>query len=147
VKFLLYEIIPRAGFNVVTGRFWPAGRMFDTPGLSGAAYRRLKSYVEELLMKYAGSMDAYVKKAKKEEDQWWERWRTNRKSKIHNREWSKQIGGAERAALLLSAPGDNQPRYATGYNSITCRCIYICGFAFVEPFETLKPEVVTNRLQ
>jgi len=43
--------------------------MFDTPGLSGAAYRRLKSYVEELLMKYAGSMDAYVKKAEKEEDQ------------------------------------------------------------------------------
>jgi len=31
VKFLLYEIIPRAGFNLVTGRFWPAGRMFDTP--------------------------------------------------------------------------------------------------------------------
>jgi len=33
VKFLLYEIIPRAGFNLVTGRFWPAGRMFDTPDL------------------------------------------------------------------------------------------------------------------
>jgi len=33
MKFLLYEIIPRGGFNVVTGRFWPAGRMFDTPDL------------------------------------------------------------------------------------------------------------------
>jgi len=33
MKFLLYEIIPRAGFNLVTGRFWPAGRMFDTPGV------------------------------------------------------------------------------------------------------------------
>jgi len=33
MKFLLYEIIPRAGFNLATGRFWPAGRMFDTPGL------------------------------------------------------------------------------------------------------------------
>jgi len=30
---LLYEIIPRAGFNLATGRFWPAGRMFDTPAL------------------------------------------------------------------------------------------------------------------
>jgi len=30
MKFLLYEIIPRAGFNLATGRFWPAGRMFDT---------------------------------------------------------------------------------------------------------------------
>jgi len=30
---LLYEIIPRAGFNLATDRFWPAGRMFDTPGL------------------------------------------------------------------------------------------------------------------
>jgi len=33
MKFLLYEIIPRAGFNLATGRFWPAGRMFDTPDL------------------------------------------------------------------------------------------------------------------
>jgi len=32
-KFLLYEIIPQAGFNLTTGRFWPAGRMFDTPAL------------------------------------------------------------------------------------------------------------------
>jgi len=34
MKFLLYEIIPRAGFNLATGRFRPAGRMFDTPGLN-----------------------------------------------------------------------------------------------------------------
>jgi len=27
--------IPRAGFNMATGRFWPAGRMFDTPGIDG----------------------------------------------------------------------------------------------------------------
>jgi len=33
MKFLLYEIIPRAGFNLATGRFWPASRMFDTPTL------------------------------------------------------------------------------------------------------------------
>jgi len=33
MKFLLYEIIPRAGFNLATGRFWPAGRMFDTPAI------------------------------------------------------------------------------------------------------------------
>ena len=33
MKFLLYEIIPRAGFNLATGRFWPAGRVFGTPGL------------------------------------------------------------------------------------------------------------------
>jgi len=33
MKFLLYEIIPRAGFNLATGRFWPAGRTFDTPAL------------------------------------------------------------------------------------------------------------------
>jgi len=33
MKFLLYEIIPRAGFNLATGRFWPAGHMFDTPGI------------------------------------------------------------------------------------------------------------------
>jgi len=32
-KFLLYKTIPRTGFNLATGRFWPAGRMFDTPGL------------------------------------------------------------------------------------------------------------------
>jgi len=31
--FLLYKIIPRARFNHATGRFWPAGRMFDTPAL------------------------------------------------------------------------------------------------------------------
>jgi len=36
MKFLLYEIIPRAGFNLATGRFWPAGRMFDTPVLAQA---------------------------------------------------------------------------------------------------------------
>jgi len=34
MKFLLYEIIPRAGFNLATGRFWPAVRMFDTPDLN-----------------------------------------------------------------------------------------------------------------
>jgi len=34
MKFLLYEIIPRAGFNLAAGRFWPAGRMFDTPDLT-----------------------------------------------------------------------------------------------------------------
>jgi len=33
MKFLLYEIIPRAGFNLARGQFWPAGRMFDTPAL------------------------------------------------------------------------------------------------------------------
>ena len=33
MKFLLCEIIPRAGFNLATGRFWPAGRMFDTPAM------------------------------------------------------------------------------------------------------------------
>jgi len=33
MKFLRYEIIPRAGFNLATGRFWPAGRVFDTPEL------------------------------------------------------------------------------------------------------------------
>jgi len=33
MKFLLYEIIPLAGFNLATGRFWPAGRMFDTSDL------------------------------------------------------------------------------------------------------------------
>ena len=33
MKLLLYEIIPRAGFNLATGRFWPAGRMFDTHGI------------------------------------------------------------------------------------------------------------------
>jgi len=32
-KFLLYKIIPRAGFNLATGRFWPAGGMFDTPDI------------------------------------------------------------------------------------------------------------------
>jgi len=32
-KFLLYKIIPKARFNHATGRFWPVGRMFDTPGL------------------------------------------------------------------------------------------------------------------
>ena len=32
-KFLLYKTIPRAGFNLATGRFLPAGRMFDTPAL------------------------------------------------------------------------------------------------------------------
>jgi len=31
--FLLFKIIPRARFNHATGRFWPAGRMFDTPAL------------------------------------------------------------------------------------------------------------------
>ena len=36
MKFLLYEIFPRAGFNLLTGRFSPAGRMFDTPGLHSA---------------------------------------------------------------------------------------------------------------
>jgi len=36
MKFLLYEIIPRAGFNLATGRFWPAGRIFDTPTLDGS---------------------------------------------------------------------------------------------------------------
>jgi len=33
-KFLLYKIIPWARLNHATGRFWPAGRMFDTPGLT-----------------------------------------------------------------------------------------------------------------
>jgi len=31
MKFLLYEIIPWAGFNLAKSQFWPAGRMFDTP--------------------------------------------------------------------------------------------------------------------
>ena len=31
--FLFHKIIPRAGSNHTTGRIWPAGRMFDTPGL------------------------------------------------------------------------------------------------------------------
>jgi len=34
MKFLVYEIILRAGFNLATGRFWPAGRMFDTTALT-----------------------------------------------------------------------------------------------------------------
>jgi len=37
-KFLLYKIIPRAGFNLATGRFWPEGRMFDTPELGPRNY-------------------------------------------------------------------------------------------------------------
>ena len=32
-KCLLYKIILRAGFNHATVRFWPAGRMFDTPDI------------------------------------------------------------------------------------------------------------------
>ena len=32
--FLLYKIIPRARSNLATGRFWPAGRMFDTSALN-----------------------------------------------------------------------------------------------------------------
>jgi len=32
-SFLFYKIIPRDGFNIAMGRFWPAGRMFDTPAL------------------------------------------------------------------------------------------------------------------
>jgi len=33
-KFLLYKIIPRAGFNLATGRFLPAGHILDTPALN-----------------------------------------------------------------------------------------------------------------
>jgi len=32
MKFLLYEIILRAGFNLATDWFWPTGHMFDIPG-------------------------------------------------------------------------------------------------------------------
>jgi len=32
-KFLLYKIIQWAGFNLATGRFWPADRMVDIPAL------------------------------------------------------------------------------------------------------------------
>jgi len=39
MKFLLYEIIPRAGFNLATGRFWPAGRIFVTPAVEIVRYR------------------------------------------------------------------------------------------------------------
>jgi len=41
MKFLLYEIIPPAGFNLATGRFWPAGRMFDTPALNQKRFRQI----------------------------------------------------------------------------------------------------------
>jgi len=37
-KFLLHKIIPQAGFNHAMGRFWPAGRKFDTPVLRYITY-------------------------------------------------------------------------------------------------------------
>jgi len=56
MKFLLYEIITRAGFNLATGRFWPTGRMFDTPDIvdKGEIPRMMQyciaSYSEEALI-------------------------------------------------------------------------------------------------
>jgi len=37
-KFLFHTITPRAGSNHATGRTWPAGRMFDTPGLNPSEF-------------------------------------------------------------------------------------------------------------
>jgi len=44
MKFLLCEIIPRDGFNLATGRFWPAGRMFDTPGVRHCSWGVVKVF-------------------------------------------------------------------------------------------------------
>jgi len=42
-KFLFHKIIPRAGSNHATGRIWPAGRTFDTPGLGHSVKRKIFS--------------------------------------------------------------------------------------------------------
>jgi len=44
--------------------------------LSGAAYRRLRANRKENLKNYSGSIDAFVKKAEKNNKSKWERWWT-----------------------------------------------------------------------